>query len=103
MMKTPAFARSFAVAALVWTLAVLPLSAQTRISMPKNKYKVQDDVRLGHEASREVERQFPLLNDSQAERYVEGVGARLVAAIPPEFRQPSFDYEFDVVNARDIN
>ena len=89
----------------MWSLAVLPLAAvaQTRLTMPKNKYKVQDDVKLGRDASRQVTQQFPLLNDDQAKRYVESVGQRLVAAIPPEFRQPSFDYQFDVVNARDIN
>lgn len=91
--------------AVMWSLAVLPLAAvaQTRLTMPKNKYKVQDDVKLGRDASRQVTQQFPLLNDDQAKRYVESVGQRLVAAIPPEFRQPSFDYQFDVVNARDIN
>ena len=102
-MRTVSFGKRFFVSAMIWTLAVLPLAAQTRVTMPKNKYKVQDDVKLGRDASRQVEQQFPLLNDSQTERYVEDVGARLVAAIPSEFRQPTFAYEFDVVNARDIN
>ncbi len=88
---------------MVWALVVMPLAAQTRVTMPKNKYKVQDDIKLGRDAARQVEQQFPMLNDSQTERYVENVGARLVAAIPPEFQQPSFAYEFDVVNASDIN
>src|SRR5688500_11396254 len=102
-MKILALGRSFFAATMILTLAVLSLTAQTRVTMPKNKYKVQDDVKLGRDASRQVEQQFPLLNDSQTERYVEDVGARLVAAIPSEFRQPTFAYEFDVVNARDIN
>ena len=102
-MKTRGLARRIVAGAIIWTFAILPLAAQTRVTMPKNKYKVQDDVQLGEKASRQVEQQFPLLNDSQSERYVESVGARLVAAIPEEFRQPAFDYEFDVVNARDIN
>ena len=102
-MKKRGLARRIVAGVIIWTVAVLPLAAQTRVTMPKNKYKVQDDVRLGRDASRKVEQQFPLLNDDQSERYVESVGERLVAAIPAEFRQPSFDYEFDVVNARDIN
>ena len=102
-MKNLALGRRLVASAVIWTLAVLPLAAQTRVSMPKNKYKVQDDVKIGRDASRQVDRQFPMLNDSQAKRYVESVGERLVAAIPTEFRQPAFDYEFDVVNARDIN
>jgi predicted Zn-dependent protease len=88
---------------MIWALAVIPLVAQTRVTMPKNKYKVQDDIKLGRDASREVARQFPLIHDNQTERYVESVGERLVAAIPPEFQQSAFDYQFDVVNARDIN
>ncbi len=90
-------------AAMLLSLMPFAAAAQTRISLPKNKYKVQDDVKLGLDAARQVERQMPVLNDEQAEAYVSRVGERLVAAIPPEFRQPAFDYRFKVVNARDIN
>src|SRR5262245_52631573 len=76
----------------------------TRIQMPKNKYSVDQDVQLGREAAAEVKRQMPILpENSESDRYVESVGRRLVKAIPPEFQQPKFEYQFDVVNARDIN
>lgn len=88
---------------LIATIIPAAAAAQTRISLPKNKYKVQDDVKLGNDAARQVDRQFPVLNDQQAQDYVSRVGERLVAAIPPQFRQPAFDYRFKVVNARDIN
>lgn len=93
------------VAALLWSLLVLPMAtmAQTAVRMPKNKYKVHDDIKLGVDASRQVEQQFPILNDGMVDNYVEDVGARLVSAIPAEFRHNEFRYEFDVVNARDIN
>ena len=93
------------VAVMLWSLFVLPVAAiaQTAVKMPKNKYKVQEDVKLGVDASRQVEQQFPILNDGLVDNYVEDVGARLVAAIPAEFRHNEFRYEFDVVNARDIN
>ncbi|MGH7782684.1 MAG: M48 family metallopeptidase, partial [Candidatus Binatia bacterium] len=96
---------SIIAAALALTLGLLPIVSigQTRISMPKNKYKVQDDVKLGNDAARQVEQQFPLVNDAAAQRYLESVGQRLVAAIPPEFQQPAFDYRFKIVNASDIN
>jgi beta-barrel assembly-enhancing protease len=86
-------------------LVMSPFTAmsQTVIKMPKNKYKVQDDLKLGREASVEVEKQLPILNDAAATRYVQQVGERLVANIPPEFRQPEFKYTFKIVNARDIN
>ncbi|MEP6850197.1 MAG: M48 family metallopeptidase [Acidobacteriota bacterium] len=103
-MKTR-FAKAFTVALLASTIALLPvlLIGQTRIAMPKNKYKVQDDVKLGNDAARQVTQQFPLVNDAAAQRYIESVGQRLVAAIPAEFQQPAFDYRFKIVNASDIN
>jgi Zn-dependent protease with chaperone function len=90
---------------LAWTMLMMPLLAfgQTRVSMPKNRYKVQDDVKLGRDASRQVEQQMPILNDYQSTEYVQEVGRRLVASIPPEFQQPEFQYTFKIVNARDIN
>lgn len=99
------FGKSLTALVLTWTMFVLPLAVmgQTRVSMPKNKYKVQDDVKLGNDAAVEVEKQFPILRDSDAERYVANVGERLVSSIPSQFQQPAFDYRFKVVNARDIN
>ena len=93
---------AFAVAA---SIAVFPIAsiAQTAVSAPKNKYKVQDDVELGRKTVRQVEQKYPLLSDEEAAAYVERVGQRLVAAIPPQFRQSAFDYQFKVVNASDIN
>lgn len=104
-MKKYNFNKSFAAFALVWSMLMLPIAsfAQTRIDMPKNKYNVQDDVKIGREASQEVEKQFPILNDYEATRFVENVGERLVRAIPPQFQQPAFDYRFKIVNASDIN
>src|SRR3954454_11129691 len=86
-------------------IAAMPLSlaAQTQIKYHSNKFSVQDDVKLGRQATQEAEQQFPLLNDEQVRGYVERIGERLVAAIPQEFQHPEFDYYFKVVNARDIN
>lgn len=97
--------KSFASMALVWTMLMLPLmaTAQTNIKVPKNKYKVQDDIKIGREASVEVEKQFPILTDAEATRYVETVGRRLVAAIPSQYQRAEFQYKFQIVNASDIN
>lgn len=90
-------------AAILFAMMPLVSAAQTRVNLPKNKYKIQDDVKLGNDAARQVERQFPILNDAQAQAYIESVGERLVAAIPQQFRQPAFDYRFKLVDASDIN
>lgn len=97
--------RNFAAFVMVWTMLLTPLAlvAQTQIKAPKNKYKVQDDVKLGRDYSQQVEREFPILRDAESTRYLEGVGQRLVDNIPAEFRQPAFQYSFKIVNARDIN
>lgn len=104
-MNSRFFSRSLVSAAIIWALAFMPMlaAAQTRIGMPKNKYKVQDDVRLGREASAQVARQMPILSDGVVDNYVEDVGRRLAGAIPPEYQHSEFNYTFDVVNASDIN
>src|SRR5436309_961809 len=93
--------------ALVMALALLllPLAAtgQTRIVAPKNKYKISDDVQVGRQAAQQVYQQMPMLNDSAVRAYVNSVGQRLAAAIPPEYQHPEFRFTFDVVDARDIN
>lgn len=79
---------------LALTIFVMPLTAfgQTRIAMPKNKYKIEDDVKLGQQAAQQAEQQFPLLRDGTITDYVATVGDRLVDAIPAEYQQPQFRY-----------
>ena len=86
-------------------VALMPLSvlAQTQLKLHSNKYSIQDDIQLGRRAAQEVEQQYPLMRDGEVEDYVERVGRRLVSAIPSQFRHPGFQYNFKVVNARDIN
>src|SRR5262245_46772376 len=91
------------VAVIMTALAGTSLAQGTRLEMPKNKYRVEDDVKLGREAAAQAERQFPLLRDQEIEAYVNQVGQRIVSAIPAEFRQPLFHYSFKVVNAGEIN
>ncbi|MDQ4123937.1 MAG: M48 family metallopeptidase [Acidobacteriota bacterium] len=104
-MKSNKVSTALTSALLAFALFLTPLAAmaQTRISMPRNKYKVEDDVKLGQQAAAEAERQFPILNDSYVTNYVQRIGDRLVDAIPQEFDHPQFRYTFRVVNASDIN
>ncbi len=99
--------REIIVAGLIVAIMITPLTSwaqETRIQAPKNRYTVQQDVQLGQQAAGEVRRQMPVLaENSDIDRYVENVGRRLVAAIPREYQQSAFEYQFDVVNARDIN
>ena len=88
------------VAALLLATSAL---AQTPIEPPKNSFSPQQDVELGREAAAEVRQQFPLLRDDAVDGFVDGVGRRLVAAIPAHLQQPAFSYTFDVVNVKEIN
>ncbi len=94
---------------IAWLMAMaivmMPLAVfgQTRIVYHPNKFQPSDDVKLGRQAAAEAEQQFPLLRDAEVNAYVEGVGQRLVAAIPPEFQHPEFRHYFKVINASDIN
>jgi len=92
-------------ALLFISMLALPISliGQTRVVAPKNPYSLAKDVQLGQQAASEVERQMPILNDSEVQSYVERVGRRLSEAIPAQFQHPEFRYSYKVVDARDIN
>jgi Zn-dependent protease with chaperone function len=93
------------ISALMVTAALTVSSAfgQTKIVAPANKYSPADDVKLGQEAAAEAKKELPMLNDDRVDDYVERVGQRLAAAIPPEFRHSEFRFTFDVVNQKEIN
>ena len=89
---------------IVLLLAVVALGQGTRITAPKNNYKIADDVKVGQEAATQVSREMPLLPENgDVDNYVERVGAALAASIPSEFAHSEFRYAFSVVNASDIN
>src|SRR3989442_9085669 len=79
------------------------LAAQTLITPPRNKYSPEEDVKLGQQAASQVEQQLPIMRDDGVTSYIQGVGGRLVDAIPPQLRRPEFHYTFAVVNVREIN
>jgi hypothetical protein len=83
--------------------SVTVVSAQTKVTAPKNKYSPEQDVQLGREAAAQVEQQLPLLRDDNVTSYVSEIGQRLVSSIPAELRHPEFNYTFKVVNVREIN
>src|SRR5436305_8701148 len=91
--------------AVAISITATPLTtyAQTPIKIHGNKFAPADDVKLGHEAAAEAEKQMQLVRDPELGGYPERVGQRLVAAIPQEFQHPEFRYYFKVINASDIN
>lgn len=76
---------------------------QTKITAPSNKYTPAQDVELGREAAQQARQELPVMRDDAITSYVDDLGKRLVAGIPPEWRRPEFNYTFETVNIRDIN
>jgi Zn-dependent protease with chaperone function len=76
---------------------------QTRVTPPSNKYTPEQDVQLGRQAAAEARQQLPIMKDDSVTSYIEDIGRRLVAAIPPELQHSEFRYTFEAVNVREIN
>jgi Zn-dependent protease with chaperone function len=87
----------------VLAFVVAPLFAQTVIKPPKNKYTPEQDVAIGREAAAEVRKQYPIIKDEQIARYLTTLGDRLVAAAPPELKNPVYEFSFTPVNVKEIN
>jgi Zn-dependent protease with chaperone function len=79
------------------------LAAQTVIKPPKNKFTTKQDADLGREAAAEVRKQFPVIRDERITGYLTVLGERLVAAAPPELKDPAYEYSFTPVNVKEIN
>jgi hypothetical protein len=79
------------------------LDAQTVVKPPKNKYTPQQDVELGREAAAEVRKEYPVIDNERIAGYLTMLGNRLVAAAPPDLKQPVFEYSFTPVNLKEIN
>jgi beta-barrel assembly-enhancing protease len=102
MTVMPKHSRASLLGAILLALT-LDAAAQTKIVAPKNKYTPAQDVQLGREAAAEVKKELPQLNDERVDDYIEDIGRKLVAAIPPEHRNAQFQYTFDVVDQKEIN
>jgi len=88
---------------IVAALSTALLSAQTPVTPPDNKYSPAQDVQMGREAASEARQQLPIMRDDLVTSYVQEIGRRLVAAIPPNLQHSEFKYTFEVVNVREIN
>ncbi|MEO8217251.1 MAG: M48 family metallopeptidase [Acidobacteriota bacterium] len=84
---------------LVAALTTSVADAQTKVNPGFNMFSPEQDVEIGQQSAAEVDRQMPILNDSQVQAYVNRIGERLAK----NAGGPNFPYTFKVVNASDIN
>ena len=68
-----------------------------------NLFSPDQDVEMGQKASEEVEKQLPLIGDSQVVNYVGSLGKRLAAIAPNQSSGVKYDWTFKVVNSSEIN
>src|SRR3954470_21597501 len=64
-----------------------------------NFYSLDQEVQAGQQAAAEIDKTMPLVQDAELNRYIQNLGARLVAAAPG----PKYPYSFKIVNQKDIN
>lgn len=94
--------RNLALGALILAIPFV-VSAQTKITPPKNKYTPEQDVEIGLKAAEEARREFPVIDNSQIDRYLDRIGQRLVEAAPAALNHPAFQYSFTPLNLKEIN
>ncbi len=66
-----------------------------------NLFSPQQDVEVGKENAAQVDKQLPILNDPEIERYVSGLGKKLASFAPNN--NPGYVWQFKVVNSTEIN
>jgi len=79
--------------------AAAPLEARVEIKPGFNTFTPAQDIELGQEAAKEVEKEYPLVNDTQLNNYISSLGQRLARYAPGE----RFPYNFHVVQNKDLN
>ncbi len=77
----------------------LPLAARVEHKPGFNTFSPQQDIELGQEAAREIEKQVQVVNDPQLTDYLSRLGRKL-AQYAPGNRYP---YSFKVVHGKEIN
>ncbi|MBI4479185.1 MAG: M48 family metalloprotease [Acidobacteria bacterium] len=76
-----------------------PLNARVEIKQGFNTFTPAQDIELGKEAAKEVEKEYPLVTDAQLNAYISRLGQGLARYAPGQ----RFPYNFHVVQNKDLN
>lgn len=68
-----------------------------------NLFSPSQDVEVGQQAATEVNKQLPLVRDSQVVGYIGNLGKRLAAIAPNQSGGAKYSWTFNVVNSSEIN
>jgi Zn-dependent protease with chaperone function len=87
-------------AALLALAIALPLYARFDPKPGKpNFFSLDQEVQVGQQEAAKLDKQLPLVTDAALNRYIQNLGARLVAVAPG----PKYPYTFKIVNQKEIN
>jgi hypothetical protein len=64
-----------------------------------NFFSLEQEVQAGQQGGAEVDKTMPIVTDATLNRYIQDLGARLVAVAPG----PKYPYTFKIVNQKEIN
>jgi Zn-dependent protease with chaperone function len=84
---------------LAITLTAYAADSRTKLKPGWNLFSPQQDVEMGREVSQQAERELQILNDRQANTYIDALGKQLAAHAPGE----KYPYQFKIVNDKAIN
>jgi len=91
---------SISVALLVGAVvAPLGASAQTKVKPGMNFFSINDDIKMGRQASMQVEQQMPMVNDPVVQRWAEEFGRHLASYTT----MPNLPWQFRVTNSAQVN
>ena len=84
---------------LVFVLGAALAEAAREIKPGWNLFSRQQDIQLGREAAKEIEKEVQIVRDQQLTKYVANLGGRLAS----HSQDPDYPYSFQVVAAPSIN
>ena len=76
-------------------MTVSAYADRTQLKPGFNLFSPEQDVEMGRQVAQEAEQQLPILNNRQAEDYLNRLGRQLAARAPGE----KYPYQFKIVNA----
>jgi len=91
--------KAYAIAVVILLAAASLAPAQTVVKSGFNVFSASQDVEIGRQSAGQIERQLPMVNRPDIQRYVGRIGARLAEVAPGE----RYSYQFKVANLSDIN
>jgi len=80
-------------------MVVTAYADRTQLKPGFNLFSPDQDVEMGRQVSQEAEQQLPIMNNRQAEDYINRLGRQLAARAPGE----KYPYQFKIVNDKNIN